>query len=114
MDAYNIRDFLVAVSDTLRAVKDSPLFDSITNDSSYYTMGDLDIGDDVIDPLGQIISGIDCMNRPETYSDHLTPDLQNSITALGERCFAILRADSTTQLSEDKAAAQETGDKKYG
>jgi hypothetical protein len=107
MNACDVQSLLSAISVTLVAVRDSPLFDAVTDDGSYYTMGDLNIGDDVIDPLGQIISGIDCMNNRENYSDFLTQDLQSSIAALGNLCFEILRADRAARPSEDKATAQE-------
>lgn len=107
MKVEDIQDLLTAISRTLTAISDFPVFEEVTEDGSYYTMSDLTMGD-AIQALDEVVQGIENVNAPDRFSDlYLTPDLEGAITSLSELGWAIISYDRASRPSEDKAAAKE-------
>lgn len=107
MTIKDIQALLAAISQTLAATRDFPVFEEVIEDGSYYTMSDLTIGD-AIQALNEIIQGMENANSPDQFSDlYLTPSLEAAITSLSELGMAIVRDDKASRPSEE--AAQQGG-----
>lgn len=107
MKVEDIKDLLTAISQTLTAIKDFPVFEEVIEDGSYYTMSDLTLGD-AIQAVNEVSCGIEAVNSPDEFSDlYLTPNLKAAIISLSAVGTSIVRFDTTNRPSEMKAAAME-------
>lgn len=110
MNVEDVKCLLAAISQTLSALKEFPVFEEVIEDYSYYTMSDLTVSD-AIQALDEIVQGIENVNAPDhQFSDlYLTPDLEGAITHLGELGMLIVHTDTgqASCLCENKAAAQQ-------
>lgn len=107
MTTEDIQKLLSAISRTLIAINDFPVFEEVIDDGSYYTMSDLTMGD-AIQALNEVVGGIENVNAPDQFSDsNLTPDLEGAITSLSELSMSIIRADRASRPCENKAATKE-------
>lgn len=107
MNVGDIRFLLGAICRTLEAIKEFPVFEEVIEDSSYYTMSDLTMGD-AIQALNEVVVGIENVNDFDQFSDlYLTSDLKEAITSLGELGMSVIRADGASRPSENKAAGTE-------
>ena len=104
MNVKDAQDLLTAISRILTAVKDFQVFEEVTEDSSYYTMSDLTIGD-AIQALDEVVQGIENVNHPDQFFDlYLTPDLEVAITSFGELGTSIIRADRASCPHENNVS----------
>lgn len=102
MNVEDVKDLLTAISRTLTAVKDFPVFEEVIEDGSYYTMSDLTMGD-AIQALDEIVAGMENVNVPnDQFSDlYLTPELQAAIGHLNVFGLVIVRADKASRPREN-------------
>ena len=96
MNIGDIKFLLGAISRTLEAIKDFPVFEEVVEEGSYYTMSDLTIGD-AIQALNEVVTAIENLNDPDLHSDlYLTTDLGEAITSLSQLSTSIILADAAT------------------
>jgi len=72
--------------------------EKIEDDNSYYTMNDLTLND-AIEPLGEIVSGIECINSQHFYIP-LSAGCLDSINTLGEFCTKIISMNTKNPYTE--------------
>lgn len=107
MKVEDIKDLLTAISQTLAAIKDFPVFEEVIEDGSYYTMSDLTLGD-AIQAVNEVSCGIEAINSSDLcLTSFLTPNLKEAIISLNAVGTSIVRFDTTSRPSEMKVAAME-------